>query len=67
MKIECFLCMYPLLLCLFSVYFLFKKGVLGVLIYRGKIGEKKEKRGIADYGYVICICHLRCYIRSIWR
>lgn len=45
LKTGDFLHMYPLLFCLFSVYFMFKKGVLGVLLYRGKGGEKKGKEG----------------------
>lgn len=30
------------------------------------MGRKKEKRGIADYGYMICICHLRDFIIPIY-
>lgn len=66
LKIGCFLCMYPLLFCLFSVYFLFKKGYWKFCFIGGKVGRKKEKKGIADYGYVICICHLRDFIIPIY-
>lgn len=43
-----FLYMYPLLFCLFSVYFLLKKGYWEFCFIGGRWGRKKEKRGIAE-------------------
>lgn len=61
-KSRDFLHMYPLLFCLFSAYFLFKKGCCEFCFIGGIVGRKKEKRGSADYGYVSCICHLSGFI-----
>ena len=66
-KSRDFLLRYPLLLCLFSVYFLFKKGGWEFCFIGGRVGRKKEKRGIIAQCDVPCIYHLRCSIRSIWR
>ena len=46
-KSRDFLLMYPLLFCLFSVYFLFKKGCCEFCFIGGRVGRKKEKKGIA--------------------